>query len=387
MLLALAAQGTAQGISSSKFADNEGKSDTEDVVRVQSAKGDKITTWRGTIVQLVGDELQLKVGNTQRSLSVHNLVSYETTRTEAQIKADSLWQEHHYREALKFYDRAMKQEKRTWLRRELLARTIWCCKYVGDYGSAGTRFLLLLRSDVETRHFDAIPLAWTNEQLDESLDQRLRRWWDMEENPPAILMACSFLLQSTNARNSPSGSASSSSASSGSTSDNRGDHDITLSDIRRRLGRLSRSEDTRIAALALAQLWRTSAHTANAAEIARWRGTLPRFPSSIRAGGDFIVGIALARAGEHETSSLLLLRIPILYPRHRSLAASALLLAGQNQLALSQANRSRKSTALPDSLTGEAKRLFREVVDNYPDQPLLMAEARARLDQLSKQRE
>jgi TolA-binding protein len=90
----------------------------------------------------------------------------------------------------------------------------------------------------------------------------------------------------------------------------------------------------------------------------------------LRAGPYFLAGKALARHGRHEQAALALLRVPILYPEQRGLAAECLLLAaGQLKMLDSKA---------------EAAALYRELKQAYPESPYADA-AQGELEQLQSQ--
>ena len=78
------------------------------------------------------------------------------------------------------------------------------------------------------------------------------------------------------------------------------------------------------------------------------------------------------RQQQWEPAALALMRIPILYPEQRALAAAALL----------QAARSLESLGRTD----EARRLYREVVGDHADQQRTSAEAASRLESLKTNR-
>jgi tetratricopeptide (TPR) repeat protein len=121
------------------------------------------------------------------------------------------------------------------------------------------------------------------------------------------------------------------------------------------LQRLSADADPRIAALAEAQLWRTSVATADAAQAQVWQAALEKMPRELRAGPSFVVGQVLRRLGRHDEAALALLRVPIHAPEHAHLAARALLDAA--------------ATLNDAGQPQEALRLAREVVKDYASTP------------------
>ena len=83
-----------------------------------------------------------------------------------------------------------------------------------------------------------------------------------------------------------------------------------------------------------------------------WSDEVETSPESVRAGPYFVLGRALAHHKQPAEAALDLLRVPILYPEDRPLAAAALLAAGR---ALEE-----------DSQADAARRLYRELLAEYP---------------------
>ena len=115
--------------------------------------------------------------------------------------------------------------------------------------------------------------------------------------------------------------------------------------------------------------WRAAAVTADQGQLEGWGDTIERMPEPLRAGPYYVLGTAWAHHGQWEQAALAWLRIPILYPEHRELAARSLMDAGQSLEKLGQ--------------SGEAARLYSELVKTYPKTPS-EGEARARLGEMMK---
>ena len=91
-------------------------------------------------------------------------------------------------------------------------------------------------------------------------------------------------------------------------------------------------------------------------------------PEPIAAGPYFLLGLARAQRQQPEQAALAVLRVAILYPQRRALAAQSLLEAGRVLEGLD-----RKQSAL---------RLYRELIRDYPERARAVAEARARLEEI-----
>ena len=135
-----------------------------------------------------------------------------------------------------------------------------------------------------------------------------------------------------------------------------------------RLKQLALGMDGRIARLAQAQTWRAAVVTADARQLARWEAAIEAMPEPLRAGPYYVLGLGWAQRQAWEQAALALLRVPILYPQHRTVAARSLLDAG----------RSLEKLDRPHQAAG----LYRELMKDYPNSRSA-TEARARLEELA----
>lgn len=291
----------------------------------------------GTIVDYSSAGLVVEVGGSSRTFPAENVARIETRRLAAHEQAESLLAAGDFPAALAAYRAAREQETRPWVRREITAQIVWCCRAMGQLTAAVGEFLLLVRADPATPHFDCIPLPWYASSQSAQLEQDARNWLRQESIPAAVLLGASYLLPTE---------------LGGAAID--------------RLQRLSTGADKTIAQLALVQTWRTAVVSADAAQLASWERTLESMPPRLRAGGYYVAGQGWARLGEWEKSALAMMRIPILYARDRQLAAQALLDAGT---ALEKLGRREQALGL-----------YRELLKDYPESPRV-AEAQSRLDQ------
>jgi tetratricopeptide (TPR) repeat protein len=250
-----------------------------------------------------------------------------------------LFAEHKFAEALDQYRDAVRQEQRRWVRRRLMAQAVWCYRNLGEMESAAGVFLSLAKEDPHLLDFDAIPLAWTAAQPSPTWEDRLRTWLT-GDNAPAALIAASWLLTT------PERPAAT-----------------------EKLRALTNHTDRRIALLAEAQRWRAEQATARPDDVRRWQDMLERMPEPLRPGPYVLIGQALARLGEGKPAVLALLRVPVLYPQHRELAAEALLSAGRELEKLDRGD--------------EARELYRELAADFAESRLAAA-ARQRIEQLAQ---
>jgi tetratricopeptide (TPR) repeat protein len=315
---------------------------TQDIVHIATGDdGRGRTKATGEIVDYVGDELRLKLpGGTVRAYRADRIVRIETERTREQQTGDERFAAARYVEAAQSYEAALRREDRAWMQREILAQLCRAQRAAGRVAAAGDSFVALVRGDPETRHVDAIPLAWLPGPPSAELEAKARRWIDQANSPHVVLLGASHLLGTPQA-------------------------DVA----QRQLQRLTADGNPRIAALAKAQLWRDRFATVDDLELDRWESDVENMPVELRAGPYFLLGRALAHCKRFEPAATCFLRVPILYPQEAALAARSLLEAGR---ALEKLDR-----------PAEAARLYREVVADHADDPAV-AEARDRLTALDQ---
>src|SRR6185369_14358339 len=127
------------------------------------------------------------------------------------------------------------------------------------------------------------------------------------------------------------------------------------SDAAAALEEIARSNNRRLAGLAMIQLWRTRLVTATEEDVRRWQDQLEKMPPEIQAAGGYVLGDILARLNKPEAASLAYLKTPLLFRQQRALAAEALLAAGKQLEKMSQAP--------------HAVELYRELVRDFPSSP------------------
>jgi len=311
--------------------------DTVHISNARSARG--YAEWKGRIVEYAGGELRLRLpSGMERRFPADQVLGIETQYSPRQVEADERFAKNDYASALALYDGARKSEKRRWVQREITAKMVWCCRALGDSESAGREFLMLIQDDPRTPYFSCIPLAWVPSQPPLGLERAAGEWLKREQVPAAVLLGASHLM---------------STASRPKALD--------------RLNRLATHPDARIALLALAQTWRAAVVTADDRQLADWQATIERMPDPLRAGPYYVLGLARAQRKQWDGAALAWLRVPILYPEHRVLAARSLVEAGRVLEGLGRSE--------------QAARLYDEVVNRYSKTPS-EAEARARLEEM-----
>lgn len=254
----------------------------------------------GEVLEYTGEQIVIKLPDGREIKRPGKLVAaIESDWPPEQREADRLFAEHQFQAAREKYTAAIRQESRRWVRREMFARLIACHRELGQFDAAGKLFLAIAHDDPQTPHFDQIPLRWLPGESSPTLEQAAIAWLN-DERPLAALLGASHLLNTSR-------------------------QTAALA----RLEQLAGEKDRRIASLAEAQSWRAKLVTADESQLDRWRRRVEDFPEPLRAGPYWAIGRALAQHGAHDDAVLMLLRVPILYPETRSLAADALATAAE----------------------------------------------------------
>lgn len=313
----------------------------DDVVYYRQSSSNRLARISGQIQSYTAQKLQLRSnGGRTAALPSARIERIDSDWTPEQIQADQQLAAHQFRAALEPYGQAYQKEKRPWVRQRILAQIVWCYRSLGQFDRAGDVFAQLVREVPDTPYLEAIPLVWHSYQPSPSLERRAEVWVESKTLPAVALMGASWLLSG---RSGPTASQT--------------------------LQRLRTDPDPSIAVLARTQLWRRQVVTATAGDVAAWQATIHRMPEQLRAGPYFVLGKALTQHERIEEAAVALLRPPILYPRHRMLAAEGLVAAGQLL----------EQLARPDN----ARRLYQEVASQYGT-TMVADLARQQLARLSK---
>lgn len=296
----------------------------EDAVHLHPAQGqDKGTVVRGTIERYDRDQLKIVTHNGEVSLPTDRIQKVETTWPEPYHEALRKIEQRKFAEALTAVDAALEIEQRTWAHEALVARKCQILLQLNEVASAGVLFLRIVEENPNTRHLEAMPLAWTSNSPSFDRDRAARSWLS-GNSLPSRLMGASWLLSSS-------------------------DRNQAITSLRQ----LARAEDAQLALLAQAQMWRTEVVTVDESGLRRWVTLLERgnLPGSASAGPWYVIGRALLQQKRYDEAPLPLMRVPILYPGEAHLAAESLLLAARS--------------LERDGQTAEARQLVREIMTEH----------------------
>ncbi|MBB74348.1 MAG: hypothetical protein CMJ75_07530 [Planctomycetaceae bacterium] len=315
----------------------------QDVVLVRSKDARTVAKRKGEVLDYTGDSLTLRLvsGRMQR-IESNRVLSLETKRTESHQLAADLFKQGKYAAALQRYRLAEREEKRSWMLREIFTKEVQCYQNKGEIVAAAQRFLLILESDRAARCFGVIPLRWTAPRSLTAFEEENARQWLRGATVAERLIGASWMMATSQRAQAVNN-----------------------------LESLTADNDLRIGFLAEAQLWRIKLVTASADEVGIWRQRIQRMPEELRAGPCFLLGKGLARQERYLDACLELLRIPILHSHLQTLVPEALLIAGQ---CLESAGQKQ-----------EAELVYREILDLPEGLPTTSA-ARKRLQQVRQER-
>lgn len=308
----------------------------EDSVELAGGAKGSVSTVRGTVLDYNGRQVVVRgADGRDQNFPSARVVRITTDYLPQQREADRLFAERRYPEALQLYMGVQTVEIRPWVRRQLLARQVWCHRLTGQYTLAGRTFLTLVEQDPETPYFDCIPLVWAPGVTPGLNAAEAGQWLANHPSPVGQLLGASHLLAT-----------------------HRGD-------ARPKLFALSKLPHPFVPWLAEAQMWRADYVTVDGALVAGWERDLEKFPPTMQAGPSFVLGMAWEHHRRPELAAASFLRAPVLDARDRPLAALGLWRAGENLL----------RTAQPE----EARRALQELVRDYPEIDGPVAEAKQRL--------
>jgi len=259
-------------------------------------------TISGSVDDCTGSELKIRSGDgTVRTYPAGDVVGIETPLTEPHDRGLKFLADNDVDSALREFDLALRKESRTWVRREILALQVRCGLRRGDYALAGARYLAILKSDPESRHFGLIPLEWAPESNRAGALNEARQWLSTTSEP-AQLIGASLLFDD------PQSSAA----------------------ARTTLRTLSTSTDRRIQVLAQFQAWRAdvAANAVNELQLVRWQNRVDELPSALRAGPSYLLGRAYAGRHDFELAAAAYLWLPLVDDHDYRLTARATLEAG-----------------------------------------------------------
>jgi len=270
-----------------------------------------------SILDYTGRTLRIKtVSGDVRSYPTSRVVDVQTPQTQSHVQGLVDFTRGRYADAVEKFKSALAVEERQWVRRELLAMLVRCALKQSDLLKAARRFVLIVDSDPSTQHYALIPLVWSARPISAALKAQARQWLLADEPTPRLIAASIMLSDSRD-----------------------GDKALKI------LKRLRFTSDSRISTLAKLQLWRDELRkgTPTKSDVQLWQKRIEGMPSSLRAGGYYLLGRAHQLRRENEPAAAAYLWLPLVYDDDHLLAARACVNAAESLL---EAGRKRAAVTL-----------------------------------------
>ncbi len=252
------------------------------------------------------------------------VVSIETSQSRTHIEALEKYAEGDIQAAEQLFEKALTQDPREWVRRDILAMLVRCALRQENSTRAGERFLMIYGSDRTTHHMRGIPLVWTTKAPGPQLKNAALGWLE-RGSPAAVLLGGSALLFDPKYQ----------------------------AEARLELQQLWANPDPRIRYLAIAQLWRLELPDGQVEGpmLGGWQDTIRSMPADVRGGPYFLLGEGLSRRRQFDRAAVAYLWVPLVYDYDYQLSALASLNAGDALKAVGRRD--------------EAISLYREIVTRY----------------------
>ncbi len=282
------------------------------------------------ILEYNGDIIRIRLNPDAppRTYPASEVVSITTNYSQPHEAGAAQFAERQVVAAEKSLHEALNIESRMWVRREIVALLTRCALYRGDYVAAGTRFVSLVSSDPNTRHFKLIPVAWMAVPLKSATEAAAKSWLD-DRSDVARLIGASLLFEHPDWGRRAAGE----------------------------MEKLASSVNERVRHLARVQLWRIDLKSGEIPEsrMQRWNRQFHDVPEDLRGGAHYLLGLAHSQRHEYERAAQSFLWVPFIYHYDHHLAADAHFQAAKSLASAGQIE--------------EAKSLLREVIKNYTETP------------------
>ncbi|MCH8830189.1 MAG: hypothetical protein IID45_11490 [Planctomycetes bacterium] len=295
-----------------------------------------------SIIDYTGKSIRVLGRNGEiRSFDTADVLTVSTPQLREQVVGERALSLRDTKTARQSLEAALIKETRLWVRRDLLAALVKTALMSGDFSSACSRFVLIVKSEPETRHLGLLPLLWGPRIIKADLKARARQW-TLQSGTFQPLIGASILLL---------------------------DADWTRT-AENTLKRLARSRNQAVRDLARIQLWRKRmrAGRLSRAELEHWQGDIERLPEPMRGGPYYLLGRAYQQRRENEQAAAAFLWLPLVYSQDHHLAGRACLEAADALIDVGQ-NRS-------------ARILYREVIARFADTSFAQ-DAKAQLKMLT----
>jgi len=280
---------------------------TADDVRVldKNGKVERLRTNTDTskIVSHTKQGLVFSKRGKEQSYPLTSLVAVSPEPKDTPSQALLFFRKGQIKEAYAAYEKMGTLEKRDWARSYYLAKMAKCQREMGgSLDHACGTLEKLVSWQPQMPHLEAVPLAWTpRDDPDAKISQVVVKRWARETREYLALAWASQLLTSR-------------------------DQNLVAEAVKR-MNVLQRSQDPRVQMLAIMQLWRKEMGMADAAKVQLWNARAEMFEDkygTLAAGPFYLVGQAWKRLKDYDKAAVAFLKVALVHPDERYLAARAL---------------------------------------------------------------
>ena len=306
----------------------------QDEVQLRQAD-ESLVVRTGLVIRYDAEELVLRSAEREQTFPSDRVVGVASPWDRLALPAEQLFQSRQFESAYGEFGKGNEAATPAWFRQRLLAGRVRAARELGSWFQAVTAFVELYQADPQSRFASTVPLAWSPSRPDPQLEKQIEQLLKSKQ-PIYQLLGASHGLAGLQRETAVA-----------------------------TLKQLARDIDPIVARLAECQLWRLETQVPPAAILEEREQKIRQLPEPWQAGPWWLLGNQWA-AEDPEKSTLILMRIPILYPDQFQLSARALLAAGDR---LNQLGRS-----------DEATTVWHELVDRHEGTP----EARAARERLAR---
>ena len=305
-----------------------GQSFAQDSVTFKTEDG-QTKTRKGRITNWLGKEITLNERGRIRTINAEQVINFKTQWSDDLRQAREQVANNDFRNAIATYNRAIENEQRDWIKSLMLAELVQVFDTLEAPSQSIRKFLQLYQLDSQTRFFFLIPLSWSASGAKSPPESDTAKWMEAKNNLLRLLGASWQLSGSQRGKA------------------------VTV------LENLASDSDPRIAQLAATQLWRTRVFSAKQPDVERWQRQIESIDSKLRAGPLVVLADAQQRNGLAKQAQISLLKVPILFPEKKSLAAFALFRCGS----IREDNKNEASSNKPNE---NAFSIWQELIRDYP---------------------
>lgn len=251
----------------------------------------------GEVLDYTGRELILSTLNGHQHLPSDSVTSIETTYSPSHLQGISQFQQGLTDDAILSFQKAMEQERRRWVQREIRSWLMRCAVRKGDLRGALREFQEIIQTDPQTRFWGIAPLIWSPMAVSESIREEANG--QLKSDHPGIqLIAASLLLLDP---------------AYGEAAETQ-------------LNYLSRNANPIISNYARAQLWRVTLAGQSVTDdaLSSWRSSIEHLKPELRSGPQYLLARGHDARGELRLAAAEALWIPLIYSDHELLASRAL---------------------------------------------------------------